>query len=331
VITEEVNKKYVYSSGAIDDPRLGNLLRIAPSFENEKSINEFLQKENPSTVFFGYPDDHGIKINNGRVGAALGPDHVRSLLYKMSPALNFSAPTSLLDLGNLAVNKIPFEKRHATGSEIALMALRQKHRWMGVGGGHDYGFSEGRALIEFSKAEKKGKPLIINFDAHLDVRSTDQGFNSGTPFYRLLHDYKNEFDFAEIAVQPQCNSQKHLDWVRSQGAKVILLEEIMDSDRPLDIYIKSVLDSWISQERLTYLSIDIDAFSSSVAMGASQSWPTGLLPHQFFNTFRDLIDILDVRVLGVYEVSPPLDSCELTSKLAAQIIHQFIYGKKFDK
>ena len=64
MITQEVDKKYIHLSNSKDDPRLGDFLNIAPSFENEKNLNEFLYNEEPSTVYFGYPDDEGIKINN---------------------------------------------------------------------------------------------------------------------------------------------------------------------------------------------------------------------------------------------------------------------------
>lgn len=328
MITREADKTFIFNSKQSDDLRLGNTLKSAPSFKDTQTIEAFLQSEKAATIYFGYPDDEGIKINNGRIGAALAPNQIRTFLYKMTPALNYSHPFSLIDLGDLSVQEIPFEKRHLIASECAQSALNSDHRWVGVGGGHDYGFSEGRALIEFARKEKKTKPLIINFDAHLDVRTSAQGFNSGTPFYRLLNDYKGEFDFAEVAIQSQCNSQKHLEFVKSHGGKVLLLDELVDSDVSLDELLKQQLGHWLSPARLTYLSIDIDAFSSGVAMGASQSWPIGLLPQSFFKAFRNLVRTLDVRVLGIYEVSPPLDFDHLTSKLAAQIIHQFIFAKR---
>ncbi|MEK7355711.1 MAG: arginase family protein, partial [Bdellovibrionota bacterium] len=65
---------------------------------------------------------------------------------------------------------------------------------------------------------------------------------------------------------------------------------------------------------------------SAVAPGCSQSWATGLMPREFFATFELIVTRLDVRALGLYEVSPPLDQDDRTSKLAAQIAHHYIFA-----
>jgi len=84
------------------------------------------------------------------------------------------------------------------------------------------------------------------------------------------------------------------------------------------------LGDWILRPRPVFLSIDIDGFSNAVAPGASQSWATGFLPKDFFQVFNLLRLRLDVRLLGIYEVSPPLDLDAQTAKLAAQIMHRLI-------
>jgi formiminoglutamase len=48
------------------------------------------------------------------------------------------------------------------------------------------------------------------------------------------------------------------------------------------------------------------------------------MPSDFFPLFDLLIRRLDVRALGIYETSPPLDQDDRTSKLAALIAHRFI-------
>ena len=59
-------------------------------------------------------------------------------------------------------------------------------------------------------------------------------------------------------------------------------------------------------------------------MGCSQSWPTGFTPNELLPLFDLIYKNTDVRVLGLYEVSPPLDQDGRTAKLAAQIIYQFL-------
>ena len=229
----------------------------------------------------------------------------------------------LADLGNLDT-KLSLEERHSKAKQTVQSALTKGHRWIGLGGGHDYGYPDGAGFLK-ANAKSSRKPLIINFDAHLDVRPLDKGLTSGTPFYRLLTEANlPEFEFWEIGIQGQCNSQEHCDWVKDKGGKVISFEEIMMSGQPQGEYILGRLAEILVQPRPTYISVDIDGFSSAYAMGCSQSWPTGFEPNGFLPAFNGLLSRLDVQVLGIYEVSPPLDLDERTVKLASLLIQQFL-------
>ncbi len=96
----------------------------------------------------------------------------------------------------------------------------------------------------------------------------------------------------------------------------------MVSGESFSTLVMRLLGDWILKSRSVFLSIDIDGFSSAIAPGCSQSWATGFSAQDFFPCLEILKARLDVRMLGIYEVSPPLDSDDRTSKLAAQIIHK---------
>ena len=133
-----------------------------------------------------------------------------------------------------------------------------------------------------------------------------------------------EVDFAEIGIQAHCNSRNHLEWVEARGARVLTQEEVEASGEDFATMVLRKLGDWVLRPRPVFLSIDIDGFSSSVAPGCSQSWATGFLPQEFFPCLQTLSKRLDVRSLGIYEVSPPLDQDDRTAKLAAQVIHRVI-------
>ena len=283
------------------------------------------QKEKGPTTYClaGYPDDEGIQLNLGRLGARQAPDQIRTSFYKTTPGTFFKTETQIVDFGNLQTS-VPLEQRHQRVQDSVREALGEGCRWIGLGGGHDYGYPDGSGFLIANK-DSRAKPLVINFDAHLDVRPSDRGLSSGTPFYRLLTDDSlPEFDFYEIGIQGQCNSQSHMDWAREKGAKIITFEEIMSSGQSQYAYLSQRLGPELLPRRPTYISIDIDGFSSSYAMGCSQSWPTGFVPNELFPFLNFLYNLADVQVLGIYEVSPPLDLDNRTVKLASQLIHQYI-------
>lgn len=297
------------------DPRLGEMVQPTSLESIPKS----------SYVVAGYGDDEGIGLNQGRPGAKEAPDHIRKYFYKMTPSPWIDTERPMVDVGNLSVEE-PLKDRHDFLKQniTTTLASSPETCWLGLGGGHDYGYPDGAGFLNAVR-DHRLKPLVINFDAHLDVRSDSQGLSSGTPFYRLLEDKTlPEFDFIEVGIQSACNSKAHYEWLlQKPNAHVVDLDEIL----VLGLR-ESLVDRFgdlLVRPRPTYISIDIDGFASAYAPGCSQSWATGLTPNEFFPVLDMLKKQLEVRLLGVYEVSPPLDTDDRTSKLAAQILHRFIY------
>lgn len=275
-------------------------------------------------VLAGYTDDEGIALNQGRPGAALGPDAIRARFYKCSlSSEQVNSNPQLIDLGNID-RSLPLAERHECVRSQVSYVLTHKGRWLGLGGGHDYAYGDGAGFLD-ANHKSSLKPLIINIDAHLDVRPTDQGLSSGTPFYRLLqaNDFP-DFDLYEIGIQRQCNSANHVKWAQDQGAHIHFLEDLLLSGSSVFRSLMDIFSEVLTQPRPTYLSVDIDGFSSAFAMGASQAWPMGLNPNDVLPFFSILKERLAIQVLGIYEVSPPLDQDERTVKLASQIIHPFM-------
>jgi formiminoglutamase len=307
-----VEEGLFFSKSDPHDPRLGGLTQKISS--NEKQSEGF--------IVVGYPDDEGIKINGGRVGAAHGPTSIRKIFYRMTPSLNGKNP-KIFDGGNLEISG-SLEERHREATTVISNFLRQDLKVMTLGGGHDYGFSDCEAFVE-DTLRRKRRPFIVNFDAHLDVRPDDKGENSGTPFYQLLKKYSDKMDFFEVGIQDWCNSREHLAWAKERGAKIISLDDILSSGLALhEILQKNVFQHFGRGHDLA-ISLDIDAFCPGP--GASQIFPVGLDANDFLSAWKAIVAQFKPRLLGIYEVSPPLDLDDRTSRLAAIFLHQFIFAQ----
>jgi formiminoglutamase len=335
---EPIDSSLLFSRNDPNDPRLGDIGKLLPEFKTAAELNATLeeaQKTFPNarhTVIAGYPDDEGIRFNGGRLGANQAPPSVRKPFYKMTPSLlNPSKPNVIWDLGDLRRASGDLPRRHEIAFEYASATLNAGATWIGIGGGHDYGFPDTDAFVTWMKAaHPKLRPLVLNFDAHLDVRPVDaNGISSGTPFYRLLKKHSG-IDFAEIGIQAHCNSVNHLNWVREKGARVVMQEEAEASGQDWSSFVFERLEDWLIKPRPVFLSIDIDGFTSMAAPGCSQSWATGFTPKDFFPLLDLLARRLDVRGMGIYEVSPPLDQDDRTAKLAAQIMHRVLFTSGLD-
>ncbi len=305
-----VDPQVVFKKGDRQDPRIGDL---------------YNQNQDSPFVLAGYPDDEGISLNGGRLGAAKAPDIIRNFLSRMTPSPPLEKFPSFFDIGNIDEN-LSLENKHEQIQKTAKFYLKKNKKWIGLGGGHDFGYPDCAAFLEVYQSDS---PIVFNFDAHLDVRPLDKGLSSGTPFYRLLTNYKN-FDFIEVGIQDVCNSETHLLWSQSKNARIINLEDLYSpSSSPLENFQSHILTQVPrvadkKTKRPAFISLDIDVFSSSYAMGCSQSWPMGMSPMDFNSIFYWTLQQYDVRGIGVYEVSPPLDLDNRTSKLAAQIIYNFL-------
>jgi formiminoglutamase len=300
-----------FSKKDANDPRLGESAHGVKAPALSKNLSGW--------SVLGYADDEGIAMNGGRVGARLAPDLIRKYFYKMTPP-HLSCP-AFHDFGNLqSEGSLP--ERHQQAKTLVQDILSTSSQIFTLGGGHDYGYSDAAGFIE-SLPKSSVKPLILNFDAHLDVRPTEKGFHSGTPFYRLLQEYGSAIDFVEVGIQPQCNSPHHRKWAEERGA-TILSQQSLERVGMVQALQETV---GTNPARPLWISLDMDAFCSKEAPGCSQSFATGLEINPFLAALKYLQSNFSLRGMGIYEVSPPLDQDDRTSKLAALIMYHAVFSQ----
>lgn len=311
---QATSKDLFFSKGDLNDPRLGEL--------------NCLEMSEAELVILGFADDTGVKLNGGRVGAQQGPTEIRRPLYRMTPHPR-KRLRKYVDAGDLTPQNGKEESelgnRHKLASHFILEGLQAGRRFLTLGGGNDYAYADGAAYLNHSQGT--ARPLVINVDAHLDVRPLDHGLSSGTPFYRLLEEFEN-FDFVELGQQTTANAKAHWDYVLAKGGHILSVEEQLLSGLSwLEFTVQRLGDSFL-RARSCYLSIDMDVFASPYAFGTSAALPLGILPHEFWPLFDFLLSRLDVRILGLYEVAPELDPTGHTVKLAAQFAHAYLHDRE---
>jgi formiminoglutamase len=271
-----------------------------------------------AVVLVGFPMEEGVRRNGGRPGASLAPRVIRQALYRLSAhdpeAGRPLAPWRLLDLGDLVLEPAGLEEAQAVLGQLVAALFRRRAIPVILGGGHETAF--GHFL---GHAECHRSPLILNVDAHLDVRERFGGLgHSGSPFRQALESPLPPRGYAVTGLEPAANSPGHAEWARARGASLRWLHEVADLP---DAGVEGLL---AGGEGPVMATIDIDAFHAGAAPGCSAPSPAGLTARQAVTLARVLGASPRVLSLDLVEVSPPLDLDGRTARLAALILWNFL-------
>jgi len=129
-------------------------------------------------VLLGFSCDAGVLRNQGRPGAAHGPDAIRHALANV-PAHGL---TALYDTGNIACEDGDLESAQLALAGTVHNMLARGGVPLVLGGGHEVAWGTWQGLRAHLDARNDdGRLLIINIDAHFDLR-TSRPASSGTPF-----------------------------------------------------------------------------------------------------------------------------------------------------
>ena len=315
--TTQADRGLFYSRNDPKDRRLGELVARA-GIEDVKRGD---------IAILGVPEDRGITANKGRAGAAKGPDEIRRKLYKLTPGFYIdTSKLSITDAGNIDTEGLSLEEVHLAEQNAVADIVARGALPIVLGGGHDITYPGVAGLVQGAGIGHNGLGLI-NVDAHLDVRTDENGISSGTSFYRALTQLPDKAlvgdAFVEFGIQEQYNSPYYYNWVRAQGGHVYTLREV--SERVMESFLNILTLSGRNGHQVA-LSLDIDAVRSTEAPGASASNPSGLKAPELEKIAYLAGRSSNVRYLDIMEVSPPLDEDHRTSALAASALFWFFRG-----
>jgi formimidoylglutamase len=315
--------------------------RFAAAIERDRA--EPNPSGRPTLVMLGLPDDAGVALNGGRVGAAEGPSAFRAALagYGTPFDLERGAVTGVrvLDAGDV----VPAEGRdeaalHDTHRRVT-DAVRVVHEAgfvpVCVGGGHDLTYASVRALAEHvvdgSRARAPGprspdRPLGgLNVDAHLDVR---EAVGSGMPFRWLIDGgYLDARRFAVLGASRFAHASEHARWLGEGGAAVFGVGAVRDDTGTVDHAFSVAFGSVLARSMAPgFVTIDLDAIDGAYAPGVSAVNPSGLdVP-----TLADIAERAGrtpgVRHFDLMELSPPHDVDGRTARVAALLFLHFVAG-----
>lgn len=257
--------------------------------------------EEHAVGLIGLPDDHGVRLNNGRPGAARGPDAFRRALAGYGSARpDGLAWPAVVDVGDVRPAGDDLHATHERVTEAVGAVVDAGLFPVAIGGGHDLTYPVVRAVHA-----RTGLDAGVYFDAHLDVREQD---GSGMPFRRIVEDC-GIGTLHVHGLDRLANSDEHVRWFGSHGGRIDAFGAEGD---------------WPDGD--LFVSLDLDVIDQAHAPGVSAGNPCGWTPGQAERWVRAAGRRERVRCFDIMELSPEHDASGRTARLAARLFLAFLAG-----
>lgn len=276
-------------------------------------------------VLLGFPQDEGVRRNQGRIGAAQAPREIRQWLYRLTPWDGLSgadlSALGILDLGNIHIEGDLEETQWALG-EVVGELLKAGTMPIVLGGGHETAFGHYRGYVNAHRAVG-----VINLDAHLDVRPALAGEgHSGSPFRQMMHYQAGPLPgehYSCLGAQPYCVSRQHVEYVRQRGGTIHWASEVQGKLGP---YFLHECERLTARGAAVYLSLDADVVRTADVPGVSAPNPSGLAGEEVLVCARLAGATPTVASFDLVEINPHLDRDGQSARWAALAVWHFLVG-----
>ncbi|WP_280768028.1 formimidoylglutamase [Salipaludibacillus daqingensis] len=177
-------------------------------------------------------------------------------------------------------------------------------------------------------AEAKGTVGVIQFDAHHDVRNLeDGGTSNGTPFRSLLETETIEGkNLVQVGIRDFSNSKPYYTFAKNQDVMIYTMKDVRD--RNIRDIIGNSVNMLKKSVEAIYLSVDMDVVDQSQAPGCPAIGPGGMDASDLFEAVAYLGEEPMVQGLEIVEVDPTVDFRDMTSRVAAHVVLNFLKGRE---
>lgn len=262
-------------------------------------------------------------------GASFAPGTIR----KMLSSCTTYAIEDDLDLADEVIHDFGDIMMHVTDLaesdqriEQTLQTLYSEHPQMipiVLGGDHSV---SAPSLKAFTRA--RGTIGVIQFDAHHDLRNTeDGGPSNGTPFRRLIDGKAIAGQhLIQIGIRNFANGKMYKDFADAHDITVYPMKAVHERSI-VDIINESIASLQHKVDHI-YVSVDMDVLDQAFAPGCPAIGPGGMDSYTLLTAVELLAQCDKVTGMDIVEIDPTVDFRDMTSRVAAHVIMAFLKGKK---
>lgn len=275
---------------------------------------------NGQAVVLGFCCDEGVNRNHGRMGARQAPDHVRRALAGL-PAHKLQR---LYDAGDICCDDNNLELAQSQLANRIGTLLNTSSRLAVIGGGHEIAYGSYLGLDQHLQATAQpGTVLVLNLDAHFDLRTSRPG-SSGTPFDQVLEhaaQHGRSVRYCCLGVSLLSNTPALFERARELDVAYLEDTQMQESQLP---QIRQFVAAQLQGVSHLYLTIDMDVLPAWQAPGVSAPAAYGVSLTVIEAILGMVRESGKLRLLDIAEVNPEYDHDGLTAKTAARLIWRYL-------
>ena len=289
---------------------------MTESFCGTFKVKEIASAVDVDAVIIGAPFDDKIGIY--QEGSAQAPQAIRkaSQFFSGQSLQNQSIhQLNVLDYGDIQAN-LPFEKMTEELSNKVTEIVTKKARPIVLGGDHAIAFGTAKGLTD----AKENIDALLWVDAHLDLMNEYPEGKENTRATILRRIIDNKWIKPEqvyfIGTRGHNIGWEEVEFVKKNNMKILSAKDFQEKKK-----YQKFLEPILKHKKI-YLSIDLDVFDPAFMPGLSVPEPGGLSTRELFSLINKLAK--NISCLEVVELNPKLDQNELSAKVAAKIVFEFL-------
>jgi formiminoglutamase len=283
-------------------------------------VRPFGDEARGGVALIGFACDEGVRRNGGRPGASEGPAVLRAALANMP----LHGEPSLYDAGDVSCDDGALDAAQARLASRVAQVRAQHALPIVLGGGHEVAYGTFRGVAS-SRAPHE-RLLIVNLDAHFDLREAPEG-NSGTPFQQI-HDWCDQhrmaFDYRVLGVSRYANTRALFDRADRLGARYWEDDALQDLGEAQRVF--AALADDLARANAVHLTICLDVLPGDKAPGVSAPAALGV-PVACVERIVDTVMASGrVAAVDIAEFNPRFDRDGMTARVAARLVARIARG-----
>jgi len=278
------------------------------AFSRRESLKEFLSSPRSEDAFgmLGIPFDSTATY---MPGARFGPSSIREASYnfeRYNLTFNRELKVPIFDLGDVRVVAGDFKETSKRIIDTLTSLLSYGLKPLILGGEHTITYPIVKVL------QSKHNPLIIHFDAHMDMRDHYDGRFSDATVMRRVYELEPQ---SIIMVGVRSASREEIEFVMEHEIEYYTSQMIHEDIEEVTSKLKDIKGP-------VYVTVDMDVLDPSYAPMVGNPTPCGLTPFHM-ETFIEIISRRDIIGVDMVEVTSPVKG-DQTGLNAAKILHDLL-------